>query len=73
MSFPVNLLRAAGRFVVGSCNGRGPRTAGWFADYLAEKRDTSMQSCILEGGIKGWVKAGGEYVDLMEEYDASKW
>lgn len=57
----------------GSCNGRGPRTAAWFKDYLEQKGDTSMQSLILEGGIKGWVKAGPEYTELMEEFDASKW
>lgn len=32
-----------------------------------------MQSLILDGGVKGWVKAGGEYVEWMEEFDASKW
>jgi arsenical-resistance protein 2 len=57
----------------GSCNGRGPRTAAWFADYLEQRQDGSMQSLILEGGIKGWVKAGEEYTELMEEFDASKW
>lgn len=57
----------------GSCNGRGPRTAAWFADYLEQEKDSSMQSLILEGGIKGWVKAGPEYTELMEEFDASKW
>ena len=27
-----------------------------------------MQSFVLEGGIKGWVGKGGEYLKLMEEY-----
>lgn len=58
---------------VGSCNGRGPRTANWFADYLAQQQDTTMQSLILEGGIKGWAAAGPEYTELMDEYDASVW
>ena len=32
-----------------------------------------MRSVILLGGIKGWVAAGPEYIELMDEYDASKW
>jgi len=32
-----------------------------------------MQSLVLEGGIKGWVKAGEEYVTKMQGYDASSW
>ncbi|OQD70023.1 hypothetical protein PENDEC_c027G03805 [Penicillium decumbens] len=57
----------------GSCNGRGPRAAAWFADYLVEKQDSSIESLILEGGIKGWAAAGSEYTELMDEYDASVW
>ncbi|KAJ5195080.1 arsenate reductase (Arc2) [Penicillium cinerascens] len=57
----------------GSCGGRGPRAAAWFADYLVEKRDSTMKSMILEGGIKGWAAAGPEYTELMDEYDASVW
>ncbi|KAF7715503.1 Uncharacterized protein PECH_007016 [Penicillium ucsense] len=57
----------------GSSNGRGPRTANWFADYLALKQDTSIESLILEGGIKGWAAAGPEYTALMVGYDSSAW
>jgi len=32
-----------------------------------------MESCILEGGIKGWATAGDEYVRMIDEYDASVW
>jgi len=32
-----------------------------------------MESLILEGGIKGWVKAGPEYVEQMDGYDAEVW
>lgn len=28
---------------------------------------------ILTGGIKGWVKAGQDYVELMDEFEASVW
>ncbi|KAJ5678671.1 Rhodanese-like domain-containing protein [Penicillium macrosclerotiorum] len=57
----------------GSCGGRGPRAAAWFADYLRQVQDTSMTSMILEGGIKGWVAAGAKYTELMDGYDASFW
>ncbi|KAH7053390.1 Rhodanese-like domain-containing protein [Macrophomina phaseolina] len=57
----------------GSSNGRGPRCAGWFADYVSNQGDAAMKSVVLEGGIKGWAKAGPEYVARMQEYDASKW
>jgi arsenical-resistance protein 2 len=32
-----------------------------------------MESNVLEGGIRGWVGAGIEYVKLMDGYDASAW
>lgn len=38
-----------------------------------ERGDSNMKSMILEGGIKGWAAAGAEYVELMDEYDASVW
>ncbi|KAF2277397.1 Rhodanese-like protein [Westerdykella ornata] len=60
-------------FYCGSSNGRGPRCSGWFADYLAEQGDTEMQALTLEGGIKGWVKAGKEYTDHVDGYDAEYW
>lgn len=59
--------------VPGSCQGRGPRAAGWFADYLGERQDGELTSLVLEGGIKGWATAGAEYTALMDEYDASVW
>lgn len=57
----------------GSSGGRGNRAAAWFADYLKEHDSTGMQSLVLEGGIKGWVKAGEEYVTEMQGYDAASW
>lgn len=57
----------------GSSSGRGPRAAGWFADHLVHVGETEMQSVVLEDGIKGWARAGPEYVGLMQEYDATKW
>ena len=57
----------------GSSTGRGSRATAWLADHLASVGDTSIQSLALAGGIKGWAKAGGEYVEWMDEYDATVW
>lgn len=57
----------------GSSRGRGPRTAGWFADYLESQGNTSMRALVLEGGIKGWAAAGDEYTALMSGYEALAW
>ncbi|OMP89036.1 hypothetical protein BK809_0005757 [Diplodia seriata] len=60
-------------FWCGSSSGRGPRSAGWFADHIESQGDSEMQSVVLDGGIKGWARAGPEYVSRMWEYDAAKW
>ncbi|KAK6540209.1 hypothetical protein TWF694_009026 [Orbilia ellipsospora] len=57
----------------GSCGGRGPRAAGWFADHIEDVGDVGMKSMILEGGIKGWVKGGSEYTECVEGYIESAW
>ncbi|KAJ5723081.1 Rhodanese-like protein [Penicillium malachiteum] len=57
----------------GSCGGRGTRAAAWFADYLEKMQDSSIQSLVLEGGIKGWVASGTDYTEWMDEYDATVW
>ncbi|OIW32811.1 hypothetical protein CONLIGDRAFT_558176, partial [Coniochaeta ligniaria NRRL 30616] len=71
------LFRAAGlRQVIWFCEsskGRGNRAAGWFADHIAERGDTQMQSLVLLEGIKGWATAGEEYVQKMDEYDQAVW
>ncbi|KAH7123879.1 Rhodanese-like domain-containing protein [Dendryphion nanum] len=51
----------------------GARSAKWFADFLHDKEDTSIESYILEGGIKGWVAAGDEYIKAIDGYEADKW
>lgn len=58
---------------VGSSQGRGTRAGGWLADYFAEHDSTGMQSLVLEGGIKGWVKSGEEYLKYVEGYDEAVW
>ncbi|KAF4546795.1 Rhodanese-like protein [Lasiodiplodia theobromae] len=60
-------------FWCGSSSGRGPRSAGWFADHIKSQGDSEMQSVVLDGGIKGWARGGDEYVARMWEYDATKW
>jgi arsenical-resistance protein 2 len=60
-------------FASGSSKGRGTRAAGWFADHIRAQNDTTIESSVLEGGIKGWVAAGPEYVELTDGYDASVW
>ncbi|UPX11524.1 uncharacterized protein EKO05_0002128 [Ascochyta rabiei] len=60
-------------FYCGSSNGRGPRCSGWFADHIAEKCDGQIQSLTLGGGIKGWVKAGGQYTQQIEGFEPEYW
>ena len=43
------------------------------SDYITEQGDGEMSSLVLTGGIKGWVHAGAEYVQLIEEYDEKMW
>jgi arsenical-resistance protein 2 len=59
--------------LIGSSAGRGPRVAGWLQDIIDEKGDKSVKSVVLEGGIKGWVKAGEEYRALVVGYNAEVW
>ncbi|KAJ9619885.1 hypothetical protein H2203_008159 [Taxawa tesnikishii (nom. ined.)] len=60
-------------FTCGSSNGRGPRCAGWFLDYIRSIGEEDMQVMTLEGGIKGWVKAGPQYTRLMDGYKEDYW
>ncbi|KAK4151152.1 Rhodanese-like domain-containing protein [Chaetomidium leptoderma] len=60
-------------FYCGSSAGRGSRATGWLADHIADQQDKDMKSLALAGGIKGWVAAGGEFVEWMDGYDAAVW
>ncbi|KIV81874.1 hypothetical protein PV11_04024 [Exophiala sideris] len=72
-------------FYCGSSQGRGTRAAGWLADLIAHKSkststpksestgDFVLESVILKGGIKGWVKGGAEYTKWMDGFDESVW
>jgi len=44
-------------FHCNSCSqgGRGPRTAGWYADELKRRGLDTDGVIILEGGLKGWL------------------
>jgi 3-mercaptopyruvate sulfurtransferase SseA len=62
----------------GSSNGRGPRCAGWFAEYVATRCQeagvpVSPEVFILEGGIKGWVAGGEQYTLHMDDYQPNYW
>lgn len=61
------------RLFLGSSAGRGTRAACWFNDYIQEQGDTTMQSVILKGGIKGWATAGEDYTAFMDAYVSEHW
>ncbi|TPX16048.1 uncharacterized protein E0L32_000382 [Thyridium curvatum] len=59
-------------FYCGSSSGRGPRSANWMQDYINERGDEGrLQSLILKGGVKGWVKAYG--ASLMDFWEPTYW
>ena len=61
-------------FTCGSSNGRGPRCAGWFLEFVRNVvEDVNMQVMVLEGGIKGWVKAGPQFTGLMDGFREEYW
>ena len=73
----------------GSSQGRGPRCAAWFADYVAQNGefadyiedeketgdvlDEDIMSFTLAGGIKGWVNAGSEYALNVDRFVPEYW
>ncbi|KAK5732466.1 hypothetical protein LTR17_010522 [Elasticomyces elasticus] len=61
-------------FTCGSSSGRGPRCAGWFLDHVRNTaQDNDMQVMTLEGGVKGWVKAGPQYTQFMDGFRSEYW
>lgn len=62
----IRLPQTAGRY-------RGSRAAGWFKDHIDDRGDSDMESLTLFEGITGWAKAGGEFVEWIDEYDAAVW
>lgn len=58
----------------GSSQGRGPRCAAWFLEHVREVAgDNDMQVMVLEGGVKGWVKGGPQFTQLMDGFDEAYW
>ncbi|KAI0965813.1 Rhodanese-like domain-containing protein [Xylaria arbuscula] len=57
----------------GSSGGRGTRSAAWFNDHIQEQGDKNLKSVILAGGIKGWAKSGGDFVQFMDGYVPEHW
>jgi len=65
-------------FYCGSCGNRGPRCAGWFKDYVTEmaaKAGTppTIEVFALEGGIKGWVAGGEQFLKCMDGFKPEYW
>lgn len=44
-----------------------------FKEFIDAAGDEQMQSMVLEGGIKGWVKSGPQFTRLMDGYNESYW
>ncbi|KAF8626489.1 hypothetical protein AX17_006545 [Amanita inopinata Kibby_2008] len=56
-------------FYCGSSNGRGPRCAGWYQDYLdTVGQERASKAYVLEGGIRGWLSKYKGQDDLVD-YD----
>jgi len=60
-------------FYCQSSNGRGPRCAAWYQDYLnnrvseqPEVNHSNSVAYVLEGGIKNWLAAYGGEMDLID-------
>jgi len=50
-----------------SSNGRGPRCAGWYQDYLNNKGNTTSKAFVLRGGMKEWLENFRDAVDLVDQ------
>lgn len=53
----------------GSSQGRGPRAAGWLRDAFKDG-DYNTEVLVMEGGIKGFVKAYGDDLTLIHKLPA---
>lgn len=42
-------------------------------EYIKAAGDESIQCFTLEGGVKGWVKAGPQCTRLMDGYKEEHW
>jgi len=56
-------------FYCGSSQGRGPRCAGWYQDYLdGVGGEHGSKAYVLTGGVKEWLKRFTGHEDLVD-YD----
>ncbi|KAH6895006.1 arsenite S-adenosylmethyltransferase [Coprinopsis sp. MPI-PUGE-AT-0042] len=55
-------------FYCGSSNGRGPRCAGWYQDYLDDKGEEAAgtKAYVLQGGIKAWLAKFQDKEELVD-------
>ncbi|KJA24360.1 hypothetical protein HYPSUDRAFT_183884 [Hypholoma sublateritium FD-334 SS-4] len=54
-------------FYCQSSNGRGPRCAGWYQDYLDDHPgEHSSRAYVLKGGIKNWLAMFRDEQDLVD-------
>jgi hypothetical protein len=44
-----------------------------FKEFVEAAGDEQMQSMVLEGGVKGWVKSGPQFTRLMDGYKETYW
>ena len=44
-----------------------------FKEFIEQAGDEQMQSMVLEGGVKGWVKSGPQFTRLMDGYIETYW
>ncbi|TFK30243.1 arsenite S-adenosylmethyltransferase [Coprinopsis marcescibilis] len=56
-------------FYCQSSNGRGPRSAGWYQDFLDGQGEegSGSKAYVLQGGIKGWLEKFGGQEDLVDK------
>ncbi|KAF9225600.1 NAD(P)-binding protein [Gyrodon lividus] len=53
-------------FYCGSSNGRGPRCAKWYQDYLNQQGNSQSRALIMAGGIRQWLSMFKEQEDLVD-------
>ncbi|KAF8554127.1 NAD(P)-binding protein [Imleria badia] len=53
-------------FYCGSSNGRGPRCAKWYQDYLDRQGNTESKAFCMTGGAKEWVSSYKGQEDLVD-------
>ncbi|EGO04041.1 hypothetical protein SERLA73DRAFT_158418 [Serpula lacrymans var. lacrymans S7.3] len=53
-------------FYCNSSNGRGPRCAAWYQDFLDEHGYTQSRAYVMQGGAKAWLDKFGEAEDLVD-------